>query len=139
MCIIYAGRGIGNVLSRIFGRLIPFLKTAGTKVMKSATSAKAKNIAKKALKSAGKNALKAAGNAALNAIEGKPIKKGVKKDLASARKDIAQTLRAASRELPSDKRRREKEEREGRARGVTKGTSASSIAKRKKIAKTILD
>ena len=132
-----SGRGLGNILSRIFGKLIPFLKTAGTKVMKSATTKAAKGVAKRALKSAGKSALKAAGNAALNALEGKPVKQGVQKDLASAKKELAQTVRTGI-SIAGKKAKKRKEEQVRKA-VVKKGVGGSSFVKRKQIAKSILD
>ena len=57
------GSGIGSILARVFGKLVPFLRTSSTKVLKAATSPAAKRLAKKTLKSAGKSAVKAAGNA----------------------------------------------------------------------------
>lgn len=54
---------LGSILARVFGRLVPFFKSAGGKVLKAATTPAAKKLAKKALKSAGKSAAKAAGNA----------------------------------------------------------------------------
>ena len=107
--------------------------------MKSATSKAAKGVAKRALKSAGKSALHAAGNAALNALEGKPVKEGVKKDLASAKKELAQSVRAGiSNAGKKAKKRKEEEVRKARA-SAKKGVGVSSFVKRKKIAKTILD
>ena len=50
-------------MSRVFGKVVPFLKTAGGRVLKAATTPAAKKLAKKALKSAGKSAAKAASNA----------------------------------------------------------------------------
>ena len=124
------GRGLGAILSRVFGRLIPFLKSTGAKVLKSATSKATKKVAKKALKSAGKSALTAASNAALNAIEGKPVKEGVQKDLSSARKNLAKTIRS---EISPPVKSGARVGQRGKKRAIP------SIAKRKKTLKTLLD
>ena len=148
LLLLYLGRGIGNVITRIFGRLIPFFRKSGASLMKSATSKAAKKVAKNALKSAGKSALKAAGNAALNALEGKPVKKGVQEDLASARKKIANVVRrgiptsssssSPSSSSPATLPRGSKNKNRDRPRSLTV-TPKTSVAKRKSVVKTILD
>ena len=142
LLLLYLGRGIGNVITRIFGRLIPFFRKSGASLMKSATSKAAKKVAKNALKSAGKSALKAAGNAALNALEGKPVKKGVQEDLASARKKIANVVRrgipTSSSSSPATLPRGSKNKNRDRPRSLTV-TPKTSVAKRKSVVKTILD
>ena len=57
------GSGIGSILARVFGKLVPFFKSTGSRVLKAATTPAAKKLAKRALKSAGKSAAKAASNA----------------------------------------------------------------------------
>ena len=131
------------MITRIFGRLIPFFRKSGASLMKSATSKAAKKVAKNALKSAGKSALKAAGNAALNALEGKPVKKGVQEDLASARKKIANVVRrgiptSSSSSSPATLPRGSKNKNRDRPRSLTV-TPKTSVAKRKSVVKTILD
>ena len=135
------------MITRIFGRLIPFFRKSGASLMKSATSKAAKKVAKNALKSAGKSALKAAGNAALNALEGKPVKKGVQEDLASARKKIANVVRrgiptssssSPSSSSPATLPRGSKNKNRDRPRSLTV-TPKTSVAKRKSVVKTILD
>ena len=57
------GGGFGSVLAKVFGKLVPFLKTSSSKIIRAATSPAAKKLAKRTLKSAGRSAVKAAGNA----------------------------------------------------------------------------
>ena len=138
---IVSGRGIGNVLSRIFGFLKPIFKSVGKKALKTATSKAVKNVAKRAAKSAGKSALTGAANMALNALEGKDVKEGAKKDLSNARKAMAQQIRP----LLNNKRVGEGKGERGLSRKRSsvvisgKKGGSSSLVKRKKIAKTILD
>ena len=127
---------MGAVISRIFGKLIPFFGRASSKVLKSAVGQKAKRAAKKSLKKLGSAALQTAANAATKAIAGESkeeIKSGVSKDIASARKEIAKTLQ-------SEIKSREKGDKKKKGSVLAARPSAGSkVARRKKAVKSLLD
>ena len=89
------GEGLANLFSSIFGKVLPLAKDAIKKVAES-----------KVVKDTSKQVLKSASNAALNiaadAVSGKSSKESMRKNLASARQDIANTIRNANKRTLAD-------------------------------------
>ena len=139
---IQRGRGLGKIISRIFGKLIPFFGKASSKVLKSATGAAAKRVAKKSLKKLGTAALKTAANAATKAIAGdskEDIKAGVSKDIQSARKDLANTIQSEINSREKGAKKRKKLPQNKGSAPVVRPSAGSKVAKRKKAVKSLLD
>ena len=89
------GEGLANLFSSIFGKVLPLAKDAIKKVAES-----------KVVKDTGKQVLKSASNALLNitadALSGESSKESMSKNLASARQDIAKTIRNANKRTLAD-------------------------------------
>ena len=132
---IQRGRGLGAVISRIFGKLIPWLGRSSGKILKSTAGQAAKRVAKKSLKKVGNAALKSAANAAASAIAGESsenIKSGVHKDIKAARREIADTLR-------SEINTRDGGKKSIKGKPVSRPSAGSKVARRKKAVKSLLD
>ena len=84
------GEGLGNIFSSIFGKVLPLAKEAIKRLAEN-----------KVIKDTGEQILKSASNAALNiaadTISGESSKESMKKNLVSARQDIANTIRNANK------------------------------------------
>ena len=84
------GEGLGNIFSSIFGKVLPLAKEAIKRLAEN-----------KVIKDTGEQILKSASNAALNiaadTISGESSKESMKKNLVSAREDIANTIRNANK------------------------------------------
>ena len=85
---VQRGSGLGSIFASILRKVAPVALRSAKRVAKS-------GMVKGMAKSARRSAVEMAKNAAINALEGKDIKAGAKRDLARARQRLGSSVRAS--------------------------------------------